>query len=104
MNRALVLLMVAPAIALAPAHAQTGGIQVAPVMMVLRGDDNIASLRLRNGRDRAVAFEIDVYTWRQENGEDVHITPFQHHLQPVVTCTRILSICSQLAQFLNGSQ
>ncbi len=76
MGRALVVLMVAPIVALTPAQAQTGGIQVAPVMMVLRGDDNIASLRLRNGRDRAVAFEIDVYTWRQENGEDV-LTPTQ---------------------------
>ena len=35
-------------------------------------DQNIASLRIRNGRDRPVAFEVDVYAWRQRNGEDVH--------------------------------
>lgn len=74
MNRALFVLMVAPMMALTTAHAQTGGIQVAPVMVVLRGDDNIASLRIRNGRSRPVAFEVDVYSWSQSNGEDV-LTP-----------------------------
>jgi fimbrial chaperone protein len=74
MNRALLVLMVAPMMALTPAHAQTGGIQVAPVMVVLRGDDNIASLRIRNGRARPIAFEVDVYSWGQRNGEDV-LTP-----------------------------
>lgn len=70
----MVVLMIAPLLAAAPAHAQTGGIQVAPVMVVLRGDDNIASLRVRNGRTRPVAFEVDVYAWSQADGDDV-LTP-----------------------------
>lgn len=74
MGRALFVLMVTPMMALTTAHAQTGGIQVAPVMVVLRGDDNIASLRVRNGRARPIAFEVDVYSWSQRDGEDV-LTP-----------------------------
>lgn len=74
MKKAMGVLMVAPLLAMTPAHAQTGGIQVAPVMVVLRGDDNIASLRVRNGRTRPVSFEVDVYAWSQANGEDV-LTP-----------------------------
>jgi fimbrial chaperone protein len=72
-KQALLVLMVAPMMTLTTAQAQTGGIQVAPVMVVLRGDDNITSLRIRNGRERPVAFEIDAYAWRQSNGEDVLI-------------------------------
>lgn len=58
----------------APAQAQTGGIQVAPVMVSLTPEQTISSLRLRNGRDRPTAFEIDTYLWTQENGRDV-LTP-----------------------------
>jgi fimbrial chaperone protein len=54
--------------------AQTGGIQVAPVLVAMNADQRISSLRLRNGRDRAVAFEVDAYTWTQINGVD-QLTP-----------------------------
>lgn len=76
MARALFLLMVLPMAAIAPADAQTGGIQVAPVMMTLSGEQSIASLRMRNGRSRPVAFEVDVYAWSQNNGQD-ELTPTQ---------------------------
>ncbi|QGZ93831.1 fimbrial biogenesis chaperone [Terricaulis silvestris] len=76
MSRSLVILAIGALAASAPAEAQTGGIQVAPVMIVMTGDHNITSLRVRNGRARPVAFEIDAYEWRQENGEDI-LTPTQ---------------------------
>ncbi len=74
--RALFLFLVAaPVMALDAAQAQqAGGIQVAPVMIAMSAEHNIASLRVRNGRDRPAAFEIDVFDWRQENGRDV-LTP-----------------------------
>lgn len=74
--RALFLLMVLPMAAIPSASAQTGGIQVAPVLVTLSGEQSIASLRMRNGRSRPVAFEVDVYAWTQENGQDV-LTPTQ---------------------------
>jgi len=77
MVRALFLFLVAaPVMALdaAQAQQQTGGIQVAPVMIAMSAEHNIASLRVRNGRNRPVAFEVDVYEWRQDNGRDV-LTP-----------------------------
>jgi len=76
MVRALFLFLVAaPVMALDAAQAQqAGGVQVAPVMIAMSAEHNIASLRVRNGRDRPVAFEADVYAWRQENGADV-LTP-----------------------------
>jgi hypothetical protein len=46
MGRALFVLAVAPMAALTPAHAQTGGIQVAPVMVEMSQERNFASLRL----------------------------------------------------------
>ncbi len=74
--RALFLFLVAaPLMTLDAAVAQqAGGVQVAPVMIAMSTQHNIASLRVRNGRARAVAFEVDVYDWRQENGRDV-LTP-----------------------------
>lgn len=74
MARALFLLLVAPLMALGTADAQTGGIQVAPVMVALSAERTIASLRVRNERERPVAFEVDVYEWTQVDGEDV-LTP-----------------------------
>lgn len=76
--RALLLLLAATALARAePARAQAaGGIQVAPVMVTMSPQHRIASLRLRNGRDRPVSFEIDAYTWSQHDGQDV-LTPTQ---------------------------
>ncbi len=72
--RALFLLLVLPMATLAPAEAQTGGIQIAPVMVTLSPERSITSLRLRNGRARPVAFEVDAYVWTQQNGRDV-LTP-----------------------------
>lgn len=74
--RALFLFLVAaPVMALDAAQAQqAGGIQVAPVMIAMSAEHNIASLRVRNGRERPVAFEVDVFEWTQENGRDV-LTP-----------------------------
>jgi fimbrial chaperone protein len=71
MGRALFVLAVAPMAALTPAHAQTGGIQVAPVMVEMSQERNFASLRVRNGRSQPAAFEADVYVWRQIDGDDV---------------------------------
>jgi fimbrial chaperone protein len=61
-------------LAAAPAQAQSRGISVAPVMVSLTPERTISSLRVRNGRDRPTAFEIDAYAWSQENGRDV-LTP-----------------------------
>lgn len=74
--RALFLFLVAaPVMALDAAEAQQArGIQVAPVMIAMSAEHNIASLRVRNGRVRPAAFEVDVYDWRQEDGRDV-LTP-----------------------------
>lgn len=59
------------------ARAQVaGGIQIAPVMVTMTPQHRIASLRMQNGRDKAVSFEIDAYTWSQQNGQDV-LTPTQ---------------------------
>lgn len=75
MRALLILLALAPVMALDAARAQSaGGIQVAPVMITMSEARNMVSLRVRNGRDRPVAFEVDVYDWRQENGRDV-LTP-----------------------------
>lgn len=73
MGRALFLLLVGPIMAIGPAaHAQTaGGIQVAPVMLAMSAERNITSLRVRNTRQRAVSFEVDVYAWTQVDGRDV---------------------------------
>lgn len=75
MSRILFLLLVTPLLS-PTAQAQTGGIQVAPVMVAMSTERGISSLRVRNGRERAVAFEIDAYVWRQDNGRDV-LTPTQ---------------------------
>lgn len=65
------LLLVMPFAALSPAHAQSGGIQVAPVMVTMTGERNISSLRVRNGRERPVSFEIDAYAWSQRDGREI---------------------------------
>lgn len=59
-----------------PASAQNtaGGIQVAPVLVQMTPERAFSSLRVRNSRDRATSFEVDVYAWTQVNGEDV-LTP-----------------------------
>ena len=56
------------------AHAQTGGIRVAPVLVSLTPERAIGSVRLGNSRDTSVSFEIDAFTWTQVNGED-QLTP-----------------------------
>ena len=69
-------LLVAVALVAVPgmAHAQTGGIQVAPVLVSLSPDHTIGSVRLRNSRARPVAFEVEAFAWSQVNGED-QLTP-----------------------------
>lgn len=69
-------LLIAVAFFAAPgvAGAQTGGIQVAPVLVSLSPEHTIDSVRLRNGRSRPVAFEVEAYAWTQVNGED-RLTP-----------------------------
>jgi len=75
MGRALFTLLVMPIAALSTARAEgAGGIQIAPVMVAMSANHHISSLRLRNGRDRAVSFEADIYAWSQQDGEDV-LTP-----------------------------
>lgn len=56
------------------AGAQTVGIQVAPVLVSLSPEHTMGSVRLRNGRTRAVSFEVEAYSWTQANGQDV-LTP-----------------------------
>lgn len=56
------------------AGAQTGGIQVAPVLVSLSPEHTISSVRIRNGRSRPVAFEVEAYAWSQVNGQD-QLTP-----------------------------
>lgn len=67
-------LLAAALIGAAPAAAQSRGIQVAPVLVQMAPERAFGSLRVRNGRERATAFEVDVYAWTQVNGEDV-LTP-----------------------------
>lgn len=66
-------LLLAVALITAPgaAGAQTGGIQVAPVLVSLSPQQTIDSVRMRNGRARPVSFEVEAYVWSQVNGEDV---------------------------------
>lgn len=56
------------------AGAQTAGIQVAPVLVSLSPEHAMGSVRLRNGRTRPVAFEVEAYAWSQTNGQD-ELTP-----------------------------
>jgi len=68
------LLAIAVLALASPTHAQTGGIQVAPVMVEMTPERSFGSVRVRNARARSTAFEVDVYAWTQVNGEDV-LTP-----------------------------
>lgn len=52
------------------ASAQTGGIQVAPVLVSLSPERAMGSVNLRNSRQRPVSFEVEAYAWTQVNGED----------------------------------
>ncbi|MGE0742819.1 MAG: molecular chaperone [Hyphomonadaceae bacterium] len=75
MARAIFLVLVLPLLAGPPAAAQSGGIQVAPVLVAMSTERSIATVRVRNGREHAVAFEIDAYIWTQDvEGLDV-LTP-----------------------------
>ena len=66
------LLLVPLALPLAgPASAETNGVQVTPVIIQIAPERRLASVRVRNWRDSEVSFEVDVYSWRQVNGEDV---------------------------------
>lgn len=56
------------------ASAQTGGIRVAPVLVSLNPERAIGSVRLNNGRDTPVSFEVEAYVWTQVDGED-QLTP-----------------------------
>lgn len=56
---------------MAPASAETNGVQVTPVIVRIEPDRRSTSLRLRNWRESEVAFEVRAYEWRQVNGEDV---------------------------------
>jgi len=73
MARALFLLFIAPFALIGAAQAQNGGIQVSPVLVAMSAEHNITSLRVRNGRDSPIAFEAEVYSWTQTNGQDVLI-------------------------------
>lgn len=54
-----------------PASAETNGVQVTPVIIVVPPDQRLTSVRVRNWRDAEVSFEVDVLAWRQEDGADV---------------------------------
>lgn len=70
MRLCLLPLLLAAALA-GPAVAQTGGVQVTPVIIAMAPESGLASLRVRNWREHEVAFEVEVLSWRQEDGEDV---------------------------------
>ncbi|MET0182524.1 MAG: fimbria/pilus periplasmic chaperone [Caulobacterales bacterium] len=74
MNRALFAMLVLPVVVLSPANAQTGGVSVSPVLVSLEPGRNISSIRLRNGRNRPISFELEVYSWSQQDGQNV-MTP-----------------------------
>src|SRR5262245_57997214 len=57
-----------------PAVAQSGGIQIAPVLVSMTPQRPISSLRIRNGRSDPVAFEVDAFRWTQVDGQD-RLTP-----------------------------
>lgn len=56
----------------APAHAD--GIRVSPVAVAFPASTGVGSVRIENGRDAPVSFQIDLYRWTQEDGRDV-LTP-----------------------------
>lgn len=74
MNLRALLIVAAVFAAPGVAGAQTGGIQVAPVLVSLSPEHTIDSVRLRNGRSRPVAFEVEAFAWSQVNGQD-QLTP-----------------------------
>lgn len=78
MRALLAFALVLPLIAATPASAQTagesGGLQVAPVMLAMTPQHTLAHFRLHNGRDREASFEITAYVWTQRDGESV-LTP-----------------------------
>jgi len=66
------MLMLPLSLSLAPsAAAQTDGVQVTPVVIHLESDRGLSSVRLRNRRDREVAFEVSIFLWEQRDGEDI---------------------------------
>jgi len=84
MVRVLFILFVAPLIVLSPANAQSRGVHVAPVMVTLTGSDTITSVRVRNGRDAPVAFEVEAFQWTQANGADVLVRSAELLIAPGV--------------------
>ncbi|MGE0044471.1 MAG: molecular chaperone [Hyphomonadaceae bacterium] len=69
------LLFIGALIFSAPAHAQSAGIRVSPVLIELNAR-SMGSLRIANGRAREASFEMIAYAWTQEGGEDV-VAPTQ---------------------------
>jgi len=72
--RTLGALLVAALLAVTPARAQSMGVHVSPILIDIPAERGVASFRLRNGRDREMSFEVEVFAWSQENGESV-LTP-----------------------------
>lgn len=54
-----------------PCAAQARGLQVTPVVIEVEAERGVSSFRLRNGRAEETAFEVEVFEWRQEDGETV---------------------------------
>lgn len=71
MRPAVVLLASALSLS-SPATAQTDGIQVTPVVIAVAPERGMASVRVRNWREREVSFEVNVYAWNQRDGADVY--------------------------------
>ncbi|MGE0597337.1 MAG: molecular chaperone [Hyphomonadaceae bacterium] len=74
--RTIAALAGACALLLAPAAAaqQAGGLRVSPVLIEIPAERGIGSFRVRNDRASEAAFEVQVFAWSQETGEDV-LTP-----------------------------
>ncbi|MGE0829872.1 MAG: molecular chaperone, partial [Hyphomonadaceae bacterium] len=56
--------------AAAAAPAQSGGVQVSPVVIEMAPERGLTSLRVRNGRERETSFEMLAYAWSQAEGEN----------------------------------
>jgi fimbrial chaperone protein len=59
------------------ARAQSNGVQVTPVIIEMAHGRNLASVRIHNWRDQEVSFELSMFRWDQENGEDI-LTPAEN--------------------------
>lgn len=71
MRTAMRGLVMAAALAAAPASAGAASLQVAPVLVEVRAPGAASTVTLRNEGPRPINAQARVFRWRQLNGEDV---------------------------------